>query len=127
MQKNVTHIIEMLIGAILIGLGLLYLTWQQRALTRLMDAISLDIVQDSCVIQQYNNTNIMQVTDKDVYVAIIGYRQCPIMVDANVIPLYGQDYELYFSYIKKGNYKKDYSYDADRNIIMIHFTYEGAG
>ena len=96
-----------------------------KSLTRLMDNIP-DIVLIA-VIQQYNNTNIMQVTDKDVYVAIIGYRQCPIMVDANVIPLYGQDYELYFSYIKKGNYKKDYSYDADRNIIMIHFTYEGAG
>lgn len=125
MHKNVTHIIEMLIGAILIGLGLLYLSSQYRTLSRLTDVMSQETIKDNNVLQQYNNTDILQVTDKDVYAAIIGYREYPMMVDANVIPLIGKDYGLYFSYVRNGNYKKDYRYDADRNIIMILFTYQG--
>ena len=125
MHKNVTHIIEMLIGAIIIGLGLLYLSSQYRALSRLTDVLSQETIKDNNVLQQYNNTDILQVTDKDVYATIIGYREYPIMVDTNVVPLIGKDYGLYFSYVSNGNYKKDYRYDADRNIIMILFTYQG--
>lgn len=126
MHKNVTHIIEMLIGAILIGLGLLYLSSQYRTLSRLTDVMSQETIKDNNVLQQYNNTDILQVTDKDVYAAIIGYREYPMMVDAvYLIPLIGKDYGLYFSYVRNGNYKKDYRYDADRNIIMILFTYQG--
>lgn len=125
MQRSITHVIEIIIGAILIGLGLLYLSSQYRVLSNLMDIVTISITEDNKIHQQYDNTNILQVTDKDVYTAIMGYREYPIMVDDNVVLLKVQDYELYFSYIKEGNYRKDYRYDANRNIVMILFSYQG--
>lgn len=125
MQKSITHVIELIIGAILIGLGLLYLSSQYRTLSNLTDIVTLDITEDTKVIGQYDNTNILHVSDKDVYAVIMGYREYPIMVDDNVIPLNGQDYSLYFSYIKEGSYTKSYGYDSDRNIVMILFSYQG--
>lgn len=126
MQRSVTHIIEIIVGAILIGLGLLYLSSQYRVLSNLTDIVTLNITEDTKVIQQYDNANILHVSDKDVYTAIMGYRDYPIMVDDNVvIPLIGQDFDVYFSYIKEGRYIKDYSYNEDRNIVMILFLYQG--
>ena len=46
------------------------------------------------------------------------------MIDDNIIPLKGQDYELYFIY-KDCSYRKEYQYDAYRNIEMIVYTYMG--
>lgn len=117
--------IEMLIGAILMGLGLLYLGSQYRALLRLVDVISHETIEDRNVRGQYSLGDILQVRDSEVFVTIMGHREYPIMVDDDVVPLSGEDYDLYFSYIKKGNYKKEYRYDENRNIIMILFLYQG--
>lgn len=125
MRNTVTKVIELLIGATLIGLGLLYLTSQYRALSKLTEIITLEIIDDSNVVQQYSDINPELVTDSELYATIMGYREYPIMVNENLVPLHGQDYNLYFSYIKKGYYIKNYQYNANRDITMIIFSHIG--
>ncbi len=123
MRNTVTNVIELLIGGILIGLGLLYLSSQYKALSRLTEIISKDIIEDNKLYPQYSFTNTNQVTDGELYSAIMGPREYPIMVDENPIPANGHDYGLYFTYIKTGDYKKEYYYDESRNIIMVVYSY----
>lgn len=125
MRNSVTHAIELLIGAILIGLGLLYLMSQYRVLSRLSDVITQDIIEDSNVFQQHSNIYIQKISHEEIYAVIMGYRDYPIMIDKNVVPQNELDYELYFSYIKDGYYQKEYSYDENRNLIIIKFSYIG--
>lgn len=123
MRDSVVHIIEAILGAFLIGLGLIYLQSQQEALRRLTDIINQHIIEDKKVYQQYNVVDINLVSDKEVYAALMGYREYPIMIDDNIVPLNGREYDLYFTYIKKGYYKKEYKYEANRRIAMILYTY----
>lgn len=125
MRNSVINVIEMLIGSILIGLGLIYLMSQYKALSELTDTLTEKITKDDKIIRQYNNNALDQVTHAELCAAIMGYREYPIMVDDNLIPSDGQDYELYFSYVKTGLYKKEYLYDDNRNIIMLIFTFIG--
>ena len=81
MRNSVVHVIELLLGALLLGLGLLYLESQYRALSRLSDATTLSKIEDKHIFEQCGLTDINQVSDKEVYAAIAGYRQYPIMVD----------------------------------------------
>jgi hypothetical protein len=94
-------------------------------LTGLRDIISLQIIEDKKVYQQYYPATTMLISDEDLYASLMGYREYPIMIDDNIIPLKGQDYELYFTYIRTGSYRKEYQYDAYRNIEMIVYTYMG--
>ncbi|MDD4112758.1 MAG: hypothetical protein PHC56_06970 [Herbinix sp.] len=126
MRCSIIHVIELILGALLLGLGLIYLTSQQKALTRLTDNITILVIEDNNVYQQYNMTNTNEVSDIEVYAAIMGYRDFPIMVDDNIVPLNGHDYELYFSYVRDGNYyNKEYLYDVNRHVSMIIYTYMG--
>lgn len=119
MRNSVIHVIELILGALLLGIGLLYLASQHRALSRLTDIIALRRVEDNNVFQQYNITNINQVSDEEVYASIMGYREYPIMIDDNIVPVNGYDYALYFSYIKDGNYKKEYQYNESKGSIKL--------
>lgn len=125
MRDSIIHVIELILGALLLGLGLLYLMSQYRVLNRLTDNIRLQTIGDRSVYQQYNLVNTMQISDEDVYATIMGYREYPIMVDDNIVPLNGHDYELYFTFIKDGYYKKEYRYEVGRHISMILYTYIG--
>lgn len=123
MRNSVTNLVEMLIGSILICLGLIYLISQYRALSRLTDNISKEIIQDRSVGQQYSSYTLDKVTDSEIYAAIMGHREYPILIDGKLIPINRQDYEIYFSYIKDGIYEKGYRYDTNRNIIMIVYSH----
>lgn len=125
MRDSIVHVIELLLGVLLIGLGLLYLNSQYKALTHLVDILALQTIEDSKVYQQYSFVTMDQVSDEEVLSTIMGYREYPIMVDSNVIPLNGHNYELYFTYLRDGYYKKEYQYEANRRIVMILYTYIG--
>lgn len=125
MRSSAMNVIELLIGAILIGLGLIYLSSQYRSLFNLTDIISREIIEDSNLYQQYNDISINKISSDEVYAAIMGDREYPIMVDEFIIPQNGQSYQLYFTYIKNGAYLKEYRHDKNRNIIMIVFSYLG--
>ena len=123
MQNSVIKIFELLLGALLIGLGLLYMMSHHNVLACLADAISLKTIEDINIYQQYSDANIKQITDEEVCGVIMGYREYPIMVDDNLVPLNGNDYTLYFTYLRDGYYKKEYQYDANRHIVMLLYTY----
>ncbi|TAH70328.1 MAG: hypothetical protein EWM47_05595 [Anaerolineaceae bacterium] len=125
MQNTVTNVIELLIGAILMGLGLLYLASQYRALSYLTDLISQDTYEDRNVLQQFNEINIDRISDDEIYAAIMGCREYPIMIDDNLIPLNEHDYDLYFTYVRDGYYKKEYQYEANKRIVLILYSYNG--
>lgn len=125
MRNSVINIIETIIGAVLVGLGLIYLMSQYKVLSGLSNILTEKIIEDNKVFQQYNISDIDRVTHGEIYAAIMGYREYPIMVDNNLIPEDGQDYELYFSYIRNGLYQKQYQYDETRNIVMILYSYLG--
>lgn len=125
MRDSVIHVVELILGALLIGLGLLYLVSQQRSLSELTDLVTEQIIEDKNIYQQFNLMDINQASDKEVYAAIMGYREYPIMVNGFVIPSEGYDYELYFSHIRKGTYRKEYQYETNRRIAMIIYTYIG--
>jgi len=116
---------EMLIGAVLFGLSLIYLMTHYKALSGLTNLLTEEAIKDNSAIQQYNSNALDQVNHAEIYAAIMGYREYPIMVDDNLIPVNGDEYELYFSYIKNGLYKKQYQYDANRNIEMIVYSFMG--
>jgi len=125
MRNSVINVMEMLTGTIIFGLGLIYLAYQYEALSGLTERLTEKSTEDKNVIQQYNINTMGNVTHAEIYAAIMGYREYPIMVDNNIIPAAGSDYELYFSYIKKGLYKKQYKYDENRNIEIILYSYLG--
>lgn len=125
MRNCVNHIFELLLGALLISLGLLYLMSQYKALTYLTEAITLKTIEDNIVYQQYSDTDINYLSDEEVCGAIMGHRDYPIMVDDNFVPQNAYDYTLYFSYLKDGNYKKEYQYNTNRHVVMIKYTYMG--
>lgn len=125
MKESLLFVFEILIGAFLIGLGLLYLFSQQKTLSQLTEVVAEDIIEDSGVYQQYNDIFAENIPHDYLYATIMGYKEYPIMVDENFIPQNGQDYELYFSYIKKGYYKKIYVFGESRKIQLIMFVYIG--
>ena len=122
MRSSVLNVIEVLIGAILTCLGLIYLMTQYKALSKMTDMLNEKIIEDHKIIQQYNPNTEEHATHSEIIAAIIGYREYPIMVNNNLIPVDGKDYDLYFSYIRNGLYKKGYKFDDNRKITMIIFT-----
>jgi len=125
MRNTVQNVIEMLTGAILIGLGLIYLAYQYKSISKLTDRLTQEITEDKNIIKQSNTVAIDKVTGEEICAAIMGYRDYPIMVDGYLIPIDGYDFEAYFSYIKDGIYKKQYNYNDNRKITMIIYTYTG--
>lgn len=123
MGKTVTNIIEMILGAVLISLSLIYLISQYFALQSLIDIISQDIINDSGIYQQYSLVDMVQVSDEELCATIMGYREYPIMVDENLILANEYDYKKILEYVKAGQYTKEYNYDDDRKIIMIRYSY----
>jgi hypothetical protein len=125
MREVYVNIIEIILGAVLIGLGLLYLGAQSSTLQSLVDKISQDLINDRSIYKQYTRANIDQVSDGDLCAAIMGYREIPLMIDEYMIYVGDYDYKKIFTYIKTGHYKKEYIYDDSRTITMIRYSYIG--
>lgn len=125
MRNAVSNVIGLVVGAILICLALTYMTTQYKALSILTNTIAQDIMINNKLQQQYSLIDINQVSDKELIATIMGYREYPIMVDDKIIPLNGHDYNLYITYVRDGFYKKEYQYEADRRIFIIHYEYIG--
>lgn len=125
MNISENNMVDIFIGAILLGLGLLYLTTQYNAvdrLTRIADEMELG---SENIYQQYNDDNITQISDEELYTIMIGYRDYPISIDGTVIAPGDIDYTKYLSIIKDGFYSKSYLYNSSNEIIQIVYTYSG--
>lgn len=126
MRNSVIATYVMIIGAILMCLGLIYLKAQSVTTNNLIEKVSDDVAdgKDS-VYQQQSNADRSLVSDEELYAMIMGYRDCPIIIDGNEIDPDGDDLGTYITYIKDGVYLKKYSYDANHDIEKISFTYNG--
>lgn len=125
MRNSILNVIEMIIGVILFGLGLIFLISNQKALSKVTKKINIEIIEKENLIMQSNVVDTEIALHTEIIAAIMGYKDYPIMVDNNVIPSNGQDYEKYFSYVKNGYYEKTYKLDEERNIEMIIYTFIG--
>lgn len=125
-RVTTTNIIEMIIGAILLGLGLLYLSAQSRTVDRLIGIANEDVLAEGDLYQQFNNVDISQVSYEELVSIVIGYRDYPIVIDGHVIPTDGNDYDYYFTLISGGYYTKSYVFDAGHNLVQIIYTNSGA-
>lgn len=125
MHKAVINIFEMVIGALIFALGLLYLSFQSNAAARFVRLANDEILEEGDLYRQYSDVDINLVSCEELYAVIMGERALPISIDGRIIEPDGNDYELYFSYIRAGTYRKSYSYDADHNILQVIYEYAG--
>ena len=125
MHKVTADIFELLIGALLLGLGLLYLTSQSRTTEGFIKIVENELIETEDLYGQYSTADINLVSSHELYAVIIGNREFPIVIDGNIIEPDKNDYSLYFSCIKEGKYNKSYRFDQKHNIIQIIYEYAG--
>lgn len=125
MRHILSNSIEIILGAIILGLGLLHLTSQARTTDRLIETVLERELEEDKLYQQRQEVDLGQVADEELYALVMGYREYPITIDGNVIPADGVDYESYFTLIREGYYTKQYVYDGQHHIYQIVFTYSG--
>lgn len=125
MYKAAVNVYEIVIGAVIFGLGLIYLSYQSNATARFIMLANEELLEEGELYRQYNEIDINIVTCEELYAVVMGERALPISIDGRIIEPDGNDYELYFSYIRAGTYKKSYSYDAGHNIVQVIYEYAG--
>lgn len=125
MRHSITTLIEMVVGGILLGLGLLYLISQEKAVERLIEVANEQVLREEEISEQSFAIGTNLVSDDELYAILMGYREYPIVIDGSVIPTDGADYTDYFTLIHNGVYIKSYVYDVDHDIVQIIFTYSG--
>lgn len=119
------NLYEIVVGAILIGLALMYIRYQQSALYALIDTVKANIVAEEKLYQQDDEINFNQVSHNELYTIIMGYREYPLIIDESYIPTNTNDFELYFSYIKRGYYEKSYGFDIYHRIETVIYSHTG--
>lgn len=117
------HFCEITVGALLFGIGLLYLTTHFQTLEKLTEAVKREILVEGDLYQQYTDVLLNQVSEEELYALVMGYREYPIVIEDTVIYPENMETEVYFPLIKDGLYKKEYVYDINHNITKIVFTY----
>jgi len=125
MKHNVAHGLEMIIGAIIFVLSMVFLLSNERILNRLITTVNNSAVDDEDLYQQYSNPDKNLITSEELYAMVIGYREYPIMINGFLIDSNGTEYENYILLIKNGDYSRSYSYDLERNIRSVNYTYNG--
>jgi len=123
MQKAAANIYEIIIGVILFGLGIFYLTFQSNVADRFIKLAGQEVLAESDLYRQYSETDLNLVSSQELCAVIMGNRDFPIVIDGIIIGPDGLDYELYFSYVKEGFYKKSYVYDETHNIKQVIYEY----
>lgn len=126
MRQSIIHIIEMILGAGILALGLFYLVFQNRSTDKLIDEVNKRVINEESLYLQSGTMNSNQISDDELIAMIIGYREYPIIIDSHLIAVDGIEYAEYLSYVRSGIYTKTYIFDADHNIIQVVYSYAGA-
>ncbi len=125
MRHGVMNLLEMGLGALILGLGLLCLVSQERMADRLINVAADRILREEDIYQQYHAPGIKQVSEEELHAVLMGYREHPIRIDGSIIPPDGTDYTDYFLLIKDGLYNKEYIYNTEHEIVQVIYTYAG--
>jgi len=126
MRYSMIQIGEMIVGAILMGVALVYLSFQFKAINNLTGVVKNVVLEDESLYQQGDYIDIGSVSDEELAAVTMGYREYPIVIDGVVIKVDGVDYEYYLELIREGFYKKTYGLNAIHEIVQIVYTYVGA-
>lgn len=126
MRSTAINMMEMIIGVILIGIGLLYLASQCKIVNQLTDEVTEALLDNSGLYQQNIYVDINRVSKAELFAVVMGYREYPIMIDKITIPVDENNYEYYLSLICDGYYIKNYEYNSKNEIIRIVYSYVDA-
>lgn len=118
-----SKIIDLVIGAIIFGLGLLYLALQDRDMEKLTNTVNEALMEQENLYQQHSDININNISDEELCAIIMGYREYPIVIDGVIMLTDEMDSEKYLSMIKEGYYSKSYTYDSNNEMIQMIFKY----
>jgi hypothetical protein len=119
------NIFDIIVGAILLGLGLLYLISQYRVTKELTDKANDIVLENNELYQQYSNIDGNLISDDELYAITMGYREYPIVIDGITIATDNDNYEYNLTLIKDGFYKKSYECNAENEILRIIYSYTG--
>ncbi len=122
MQSVIIRFFEMIIGALVLSVGLIYLLFQVKTMNQTTEFICDEVISNTDIYQQSNDISIHKVSDTELYAIIMGYREYPIIIEGHLIDPDGTDYETYISYIRDDYYWKSYEYDTEHLIRQIVFT-----
>ena len=126
MKNTVIHMMEMIVGAIILALGLFYLGKQDEDLNHLVNAVTGRILGTDNLKQDFNLIDLRQISDEALYAIVMGYREYPITIDGVLIKEDENEYEYYFTLIKDGYYNKNYEYeDGSHRIKQVNFIHTG--
>ena len=125
MRNSMFHLVEMMVGGILFALALIYLTKQEKTLNGLVNVVNQNVLEPKEIYQQYKDNDASVVSSSELYAIVMGYREYPITINGYIVDANGENYEIYFSWIKKGSYQKNYDFDEDHEIIWVNYSYTG--
>lgn len=125
MKNAVSHVYEMILGALLFILGMWFLVSNEKVIDRMTDIVNDKVIETQDLYQQTNDVNINMISDDELYAIVIGYREYPITIDGTLIEVDGFDYENYVTLIKEGIYIRSYVFNSVHNIIRVNYTYSG--
>lgn len=121
-----TNVLEIVMGAILLGLGLLYLMSQYSAEMKLIHIAMSNELETTDVYQQVNDTDSNFVSGSELLTVLIGYRDYPVVVDGKTVNPEDVNYEEYISLVKDGYYSKSYEYNTSHEICKVIYTHSVA-
>ncbi len=116
------NIFEILIGAILLGLGLLFLK-SQYTLEKNLISIALSHELETLDIFQQTDYADNKVSDNELLAVLIGYRDYSVIIDGRTVHQEEVVYEDYISFVREGYYMKNYEYNAKHEISKVIYTY----
>ena len=125
MKNAVSNVFEMILGAIVFTLGMMFLLSNERTLYEFTGIVNATNTQSEDLYEQNNDTDLFLTSDEELHAIVIGYREYPITIDGTVIEKDGDEYEQYITLIKDGYYRKSYDYDTTHNISSVRYTYQG--
>lgn len=125
MKNAAGHVFEMIIGAIVFALGMVFLLANEELVNKLTDNVNDAVIDNKELYQQDYRTDINLITDEELCAIVIGYREYPITIDGTVIHKENIEYEDYVALITEGYYIRSYDFDTAHNICGVIFTYTG--
>ena len=119
------HIMELLVGFLMFGIGLMYLNREYLIVKELTNIVSDKVLDSQELYQQHNTESLKQMSSKELCAIVMGYREYPIVIDGTIMGIDAENYEDYLAIIQNGYYAKSYEYDSENKIIRIVYHYLG--
>ena len=125
MKDLMIHTMEAILGAVILTVGLFHLMKQEEGMNTLIDTVNYSLLQQEELDQQPEEARNDLITNEEMVIVLLGYREYSINMDGTVIEVDDTDYDTYIALIKDGYYLKSYGYDTSRQINQVNYSYLG--